>query len=301
MHFAAFKAVGESVSDPLKYYHNNVQGTAIPARPHGRAQRQDNRFQLVSHRLRRPGDRSHHRRLRPHRPTNPYGTHEARCRSVAARSLRIRRLLGHLDSALLQPGGRPRSGEIGEDPLGIPANLMPYITQVAVGRRPHLEVFGDDYPTPDGTGIRDYIHVIGPGHGHIKALEYLASGPALQFTTSAPASAYSVLGHVRAFEQATGLKNPLQDRRSPRGRHRRRASPTSPRQRDLGWTAELDWQRMCADHWRWQSSHPRRLCRQRHRAGICGRLNSPTIDCTAPLVKRTPRSEGWLSGRKHWS
>jgi UDP-glucose 4-epimerase len=154
------------------------------------------------------------------------------------------------------PVGAHPSGQIGEDPNGIPNNLLPYVSQVAVGRLPYLRVFGNDYPTPDGTGVRDYIHVIDLALGHLKALEKLADKPGVLACNLGTGRGYSVFEVVAAFERASGREIPYRIvARRPGDIATSYADPDRAR-RELGWQAERDLDAMCADTWRWQSSNP---------------------------------------------
>jgi UDP-glucose 4-epimerase len=154
------------------------------------------------------------------------------------------------------PVGAHASGDIGEDPTGVPNNLMPYIAQVAVGRLPRLRIFGDDYATPDGTGVRDYIHVMDLVEGHLKALEYLARNPGLAIHNLGTGKGCSVLEVIRAFEAASGRSIPYEIvARRPGDAAVSYADP-SRANRELGWRAHYDILRMCEDVWRWQQRHP---------------------------------------------
>ena len=154
------------------------------------------------------------------------------------------------------PVGAHASGEIGEDPTGVPANLTPYIAQVAVGRRDYVPVLGNDYDTPDGTGVRDYIHVIDLAKGHVKALQHLAEGPKLAVHNLGTGRGYSVLETIAAFERASGrqIARKVEGRR-PGDIAICYADPTLA-EKELGWKAELDIDRMCRDLWRWQEKYP---------------------------------------------
>jgi UDP-glucose 4-epimerase len=154
------------------------------------------------------------------------------------------------------PIGAHKSGTIGENPNGIPNNLMPYITQVAVGKLPELNVFGNDYDTPDGTGVRDYIHVVDLAVGHVKALKKLAPGSGLNIYNLGTGVGYSVLDIVKNFEEATGVKIPyvIRDRRP--GDIATCYSNADKAEKELGWKAENGIKEMCADSWKWQSQNP---------------------------------------------
>ncbi len=257
VHFAGLKAVGESVAQPLEYYDNNVNGTLCLLR----AMQAAGVSRLVfSSSATVYGDPASVpiREDFPLAATNPYGRSK----------LMIEEILGdlctaqpHWQVALLRyfnPVGAHVSGLIGEDPSGVPNNLMPYIAQVAVGKRPRLSVYGGDYPTVDGTGVRDYIHVVDLARGHAAALAALAgrtdSGPLT--VNLGTGRGYSVLETVAAFEQASGRPIPysIVDRR-PGDVAACYADPAYA-EAVLGWRAELDLQRMCEDAWRWQESNP---------------------------------------------
>lgn len=254
VHFAGLKAVGESVSMPLHYYQNNVAGTL-------------NLLQVMdAHGCRRLvfsssatvyGDPASVPIVEdfPLSATNPYG----RSKLIIEDMLRdLYRADERWSLALLRyfnPVGAHLSGLIGEDPSGIPNNLMPYITQVAVGQRECLQVFGGDYPTPDGTGVRDYIHVVDLAKGHIKALQALDQ-PRLLTVNLGTGQGYSVLEMAAALAKASGRKVPYQIvARRPGDVAQCYADPALALEL-LGWRAELDLARMCEDSWRWQSQNP---------------------------------------------
>ena len=255
IHFAGLKAVGESVAQPLRYYHNNVSGTVTLCQAMQRA----GVFNLVfSSSATVYGDPASLpiREDFPTSATNPYGRSK----------LIIEEILGDLytsdprwNVALLRyfnPVGAHPSGLIGEDPSDIPNNLMPYIAQVAVGRREKLSVFGSDYPTVDGTGVRDYIHVMDLADGHVKALAWLQQGLGIKAFNLGTGRGYSVLEMLKAFEQACGkaLAYELVARRS--GDVASCYADPALAEQELGWKATLGIEAMCADGWRWQSQNP---------------------------------------------
>lgn len=256
IHFAGLKAVGESVAQPLRYYHNNVSGTVVLCEAMQRAGVKNMVFSSSATVYGDPATVPIREDF-PTSATNPYGRSK----------LMIEEMLGDLyvadDSwniALLRyfnPVGAHSSGRIGEDPADIPNNLMPYIAQVAVGRREHLNVFGSDYPTPDGTGVRDYIHVMDLAEGHVKALEWLDRDLGIKAFNLGTGKGYSVLDMLHAFEKACGHKLPyvLTDRR-PGDVACCYADPSLAAE-ELGWRAELSLEAMCADAWRWQSNNPK--------------------------------------------
>ncbi len=255
VHFAAFKAVGESTAKPLDYYANNLGGLVTTCQAmlrHG-----VKRF-VFSSSATVYGDPeslpiTESARLTA---TNPYG----QTKLVGETILRD---LGAADpgwqTACLRyfnPVGAHESGRIGEDPRGLPNNLMPYVAQVAVGRQPFLRVFGNDYPTPDGTGVRDYIHVVDLAEGHVAALRRLFDHPGSFTVNLGTGRGYSVLEVVRAYARASGREVPYQVLpRRPGDVAACYADPALAREL-LGWQARLDLDRMCADSWRWQSMNP---------------------------------------------
>jgi UDP-glucose 4-epimerase len=255
IHFAGLKAVGESVAIPLSYYENNMAGTIQLCK----AMKEANVKCLVfSSSATVYGDPATVpiREDFPLSATNPYGRTK----------LMIEQMLGDLaksDSSwsitllrYFNPVGAHISGRIGEDPNGIPNNLVPYIAKVAVGKLPSLPVFGSDYPTPDGTGVRDYIHVVDLALGHIKALEAHARDQGLFIYNLGTGNGFSVLQMVEAFEKACGKKIPYDIKpRRPGDIAVCFADSTLAREK-LGWTAQLTVDNMAADVWRWQSSNP---------------------------------------------
>jgi UDP-glucose 4-epimerase len=255
IHFAGLKAVGESVTDPLIYYHNNVIGTISLCE----AMIKHNVKNLVfSSSATVYGDPPKVPITEdfPLSPANPYG----RTKLIIEEILRdLHRADNAWNIVLLRyfnPVGADQSGRIGEDPNEIPNNLFPYISQVAVGKLPFLSVFGNDYPTPDGTGIRDYIHVVDLALGHIKALDKLMSNPGVVTYNLGTGQGYSVLEIVNAFEKISGNKIPYRiTKRRPGDIASFYADPSLAR-KELGWYAKRGIEDMCADSWRWQSKNP---------------------------------------------
>lgn len=256
IHFAGMKAVGESVAIPLTYYHNNFTGTVILCQVMAE---QGVKTLVFSSSATVYGEPSSVPITEDARlaPTNPYG----RSKYFIEEMLRdLYRSDPEWRISVLRyfnPVGAHPSGQIGEDPNGIPNNLMPYVAQVAVGKLPELRVFGNDYPTPDGTGIRDYIHVVDLAIGHLAALDKLAEKPGVIIHNLGTGRGYSVLEVVRTFEQASGRKIPFKIvGRRPGDVAVTYADPTKARD-ELGWVAQRDLFDMCADTWRWQSNNPR--------------------------------------------
>jgi len=256
IHFAGLKAVGESVSAPLDYYENNVAGTLALCRAMAGAGVFRIVFSSSATVYGTPGSVPIREDAPVGTPTNPYG----RSKVMVEEMLRD---LAHSDQrwaiALLRyfnPVGAHESGLIGEDPRGTPNNLMPYIAQVAVGRLPELKIFGNDYPTRDGTGVRDYIHVVDLAQGHLRALEKIAAGAGVHVWNLGTGRGYSVLEVVRAFEAVAG--RPVPCRIVPRrpGDIAECWSDPSRAEHELGWKAERSLEQMVTDAWRWQRNNP---------------------------------------------
>ena len=255
IHFAGLKAVGESVDKPVEYYDNNVVGTLRLIE----AMREcaigtlvfSSSATVYGDPQRLPLTEDH-----PLSATNPYGRSKLMIEDIL-RDLRrsdARWRLGLL--RYFNPAGAHESGLIGEDPRGIPNNLMPFVAQVAAGRREYLSVWGDDYPTVDGTGVRDYIHVVDLARGHVKALERLCANAGCFTVNLGTGTGYSVLDMVRAFEKASGRPIPYRvAARRPGDIAACFADPTLAHE-ILGWRAERGLEAMCADGWRWQSGNP---------------------------------------------
>lgn len=256
IHFAAFKAVGESVEKPLEYYYNNLTNTLIilnlmkkynvrnfvfssSATVYGSAKEMPikEEFELSS--------------------TNPYGSTKLMIEDMLRD---ISKAESNFNIALLRyfnPVGAHESGLIGEDPNGIPNNLMPYITKVAIGELKEVSVFGNDYNTHDGTGVRDYIHVVDLAKGHIKALEKLKGNPGLVTYNLGTGNGYSVLDLIKAFGKAAGKEIPYKIVGRRAGDVAECYADPSKANNELGWQAEKGIDDMCRDSWRWQSHNPK--------------------------------------------
>lgn len=252
MHFAGLKAVGESVVQPLRYYDNNITGTLALLKVMQHWQCKTLIFSSSATVYRETQDLP----IREHYPlgtTNPYG----------ASKLMIENMLRDIHAAdnswriallrYFNPVGAHKSGLIGENPRGIPNNLMPFIGQVAAGVREKLQVFGDDYPTKDGTGVRDYIHVVDLARGHVKALDALHRQAQLLTVNLGTGTGYSVLDMIRAFEKVSGQKVAYDIVARRAGDIAECYADPSLAKAALGWQAELDLEQMCVDAWRWQS------------------------------------------------
>ena len=255
LHFGGLKAVGESVSQPAAYYDNNVLGTLRLVEAMTAAGCRKLVFSSSATVYGMP-DKMPIDEDCPTGAINPYGRTklhiEEMLRDVAASDPDWRiSLLRYFN-----PVGAHASGEIGEDPNGIPNNLVPYISQVAVGIRQQVNVFADDYPTPDGTGIRDYIHVSDLVRGHLMALQYLDRHPGAHAHNLGTGRGYSVLEMIEAFSKASGREIPYQVVARRAGDAAVSYADPAKAERELGWRAEYDLARMCEDTWRWQSRHP---------------------------------------------
>lgn len=256
IHFAALKAVGESCAKPLEYYHNNVSGTLMLAD----VMRKNNCKNLVFSSSATVYGEPDHMPIREDFPTpsatNPYGQTKLMMERILTD---IQKADSEWNIVLLRyfnPIGAHESGMIGEDPNGIPNNLLPFVAQVAIGRRECLSVFGDDYPTVDGTGVRDYIHVVDLAKGHVKAISKLTEKLGLSIYNLGTGNGYSVLQVVKAFEKASGRKvNYKIVPRRPGDIAECWADPSKARE-ELGWVAERGIEKMCEDAWRWQSQNP---------------------------------------------
>lgn len=253
MHFAGLKAVGESVAKPLEYYDNNVHGTLQLLAAMRRARVNTFVFSSSATVYGDPAELPIREDF-PRSATNPYGRSKLIVEDILADlqiaepDWRIARL------RYFNPVGAHASGLIGEDPCGIPNNLMPYIAQVAAGKRDSLNVWGNDYPTPDGTGVRDYIHVVDLAEGHVAALDYLERTGGMLTVNLGTGRGYSVLEMVKSFERASGRPIPYNlAARRPGDIASCWADPNLAA-RLIGWRAKLDVDQMCADAWRWQQS-----------------------------------------------
>lgn len=256
IHFAAYKAVGESVQQPLRYYRNNIGGLLNMVQ----SLQDQGVFRLVfsssatvygqPKTLPIPEDA-------PLATTNPYGSTKLIGEQLLAELERCDPRWQIARLRYFNPVGAHESGLIGEDPRGVPNNLMPYVCQVAVGTRAELQVYGGDYDTPDGTGVRDYIHVMDLAEGHVASMKHLLDGGGSHVVNLGTGQGHSVLEVVQAFEQASGRPVPYRivDRRA--GDVAACYADPSLARRLLGWAARRSLSAMCEDAWRWQSGHPR--------------------------------------------
>ncbi|MCL4680683.1 MAG: UDP-glucose 4-epimerase GalE [Rhodocyclaceae bacterium] len=255
LHFAGLKAVEESVARPLAYYNNNVGGTLALCAVMSEAGVRRLVFSSSATVYGDP-DAVPVREDHPLRPTNPYGHSKAMIETILQDLSRSDPAWKIALLRYFNPVGAHESGLIGEDPGGVPNNLLPFIAQVAVGRREALNVYGNDYPTPDGTGVRDYIHVVDLARGHLAALEKLATSSEVLSVNLGTGRGYSVLEMVEAFRRASGRDIPYRIvARRPGDVAACYADPALAA-RLLGWRAERGLERICRDAWRWQSMNP---------------------------------------------
>lgn len=256
IHFAGLKAVGESCKKPLEYYDNNVNGTLVLCD----VMRENGCKKIVfSSSATVYGSENVSplkETMKTGGTTNPYGTTKYMIEIILSDLFAADNEWSISLLRYFNPIGAHESGKIGEDPNGIPNNLMPFITQVAIGKREYLSVFGDDYDTHDGTGVRDYIHVVDLALGHVKALNRVLSQSGLDVYNLGTGTGYSVLDVVHAFEKASGIKinYKITERRS--GDIATCYSDPTKAYEELGWKVERDLEKMCADSWRWQSNNP---------------------------------------------
>lgn len=278
IHFAGFKAVGESTQKPLEYYWNNVAGSLVlfdVARSHGV---KNVIFSSSATVYGEPEMIPITEECPKHESTNPYGETKSMLERILTDFYRADDEWNVVLLRYFNPIGAHVSGRIGEDPKGIPNNLLPYVAQVATGKLECIQVFGDDYPTPDGTGVRDYIHVVDLARGHVKALDYMAGkvgtgkaiglgsieGKATADGTRSGVAIFnlgtgtgsSVLDVIHAFEKACGKELPYKICPRRPGDIATNYAACDKARNELGWVAEYDLARMCEDTWRWQSNNP---------------------------------------------
>ncbi|MEQ3659071.1 MAG: UDP-glucose 4-epimerase GalE [Glaciecola sp.] len=256
IHFAGLKAVGESVEKPLMYYENNVYGTLNLCKAMAEHGVKNIVFSSSATVYGDPVVLPLNENLPTGMPTNPYGQSKLMVELMLKDLYKADSEWNIVLLRYFNPAGAHPSGLIGEDPNGIPNNLMPFITQVATGKREFLSVFGDDYDTPDGTGVRDYIHVDDLANGHLKALNKLSDKAGLVTYNLGTGQGYSVLEMVTNFEKASGQKVPYKI--TPRRSGDVAACYADPKlaAEELGWTANKGLKEMCEDSWRWQSTNP---------------------------------------------
>lgn len=256
IHFAGLKAVGESVQKPLEYYHNNITGTLILCDVMRKYGVKNLVFSSSATVYGNPATVPITEDF-PLSATNPYGRTKLFIEEILRDLYVADKEWNIIILRYFNPVGAHKSGSIGEDPQGIPNNLVPYITQVAVGKLEKLSMFGNDYDTPDGTGVRDYIHVVDLAIGHVKAIEKLNSCLGVCTYNLGTGNGYSVLDMVKAFSKVCGKEIPYEIKeRRPGDIATCYADPTLAEQ-ELGWKALQGLNEMCEDAWRWQKNNPR--------------------------------------------
>ena len=256
IHFAGLKAVGESVVKPWEYYENNIAGTLTLSDVMRKHNVKNIIFSSSATVYGDPAQIPITEECPKGQCTNPYGWTKSMLEQVLTDIQKADPEWNVMLLRYFNPIGAHKSGTIGEKPNGIPNNLMPYITQVAVGKLMELGVFGNDYDTPDGTGVRDYIHVVDLAKGHVKALKKIEENPGLAIYNLGTGKGYSVLDIVKNFEAATGVKIPYVIKPRRAGDIATCYCDASKAEKELGWKAENGIREMCEDSWRWQSNNP---------------------------------------------
>lgn len=256
IHFAGLKAVGESVVKPWEYYENNIAGTLTLVDVMRKHNVKNIIFSSSATVYVDPAQIPITEECPKGQCTNPYGWTKSMLEQVLTDIQKADPEWNVMLLRYFNPIGAHKSGTIGENPNGIPNNLMPYITQVAVGKLKELGVFGNDYDTPDGTGVRDYIHVVDLAKGHVKALKKIGENPGLAIYNLGTGKGYSVLDIVKNFEAATGVKIPYVIKPRRAGDIATCYCDASKAEKELGWKAENGIREMCEDSWRWQSNNP---------------------------------------------
>ena len=256
IHFAGLKAVGESVAKPLEYYDNNIHGTLSLLEAMRDAGVKNIVFSSSATVYGDPAFVPITEECPKGTCTNPYGWTKSMLEQILSDLTVPDKEWNVILLRYFNPIGAHKSGTMGEDPSGIPNNLMPYITQVAVGKRDHLNVFGNDYDTHDGTGVRDYIHVVDLAIGHVKALNKIREKCGLKIYNLGTGHGYSVLDIVKAFEKASGVKIPYEITARRPGDIATCYADASKAKAELGWEAQYGIEEMCEDSWRWQKNNP---------------------------------------------
>lgn len=256
MHFAGLKAVGESVAQPMKYYENNVTGSLVLADEMAKAGIFNIVFSSSATVYGNPGRVPYTEDMQRGETSSPYGTSKAMTERILSDIQQADSRWSVILLRYFNPIGAHPSGLIGEHPKGVPNNLLPYVCQVATGKLPYLSVFGNDYPTPDGTGVRDYIHVVDLAEGHLKAMQGRSGKPGVHIFNLGTGKGSSVLDIIHAFEQASGITIPyrFQPRRS--GDLACYYADPAYTNREIGWSARYNLADMVADSWRWQRNNP---------------------------------------------
>ena len=257
IHFAGLKAVGESVAKPWEYYNNNISGTLNLLKVMKENGCKNIIFSSSATVYGDPQEIPITENCPKGQCTNPYGWTKSMLEQILMDIYNSDKEWNIIILRYFNPIGAHKSGRIGENPNGIPNNLMPYITQVAVGKLEKLGVFGNDYDTPDGTGVRDYIHVVDLAKGHVKALKKIEENAGLNIYNLGTGQGYSVLDIVKNFEEATGVKIPYVIKERRPGDIATSYCNPDKAYKELGWKAENGIKEMCADSWNWQKNNPK--------------------------------------------
>ncbi len=256
IHFAGLKAVGESVHKPLEYYDNNIHGTLVLLDVMRNNNVKNIIFSSSATVYGNPAQIPITEECPKGTCTNPYGWTKSMLEQILTDVHTADPSWNVILLRYFNPIGAHKSGLIGEDPKGIPNNLLPYVTQVAIGKLKELSVFGNDYPTPDGTGVRDYIHVVDLARGHVAAIDKIKEAPGVVIYNLGTGKGYSVLDVVHAFEKATDIKVPYVIKPRRDGDIATCYSDAAKAKKELGWTAQYDIEDMCRDAWNWQKKNP---------------------------------------------
>lgn len=256
IHFAGLKAVGESVAKPWEYYENNIAGTLTLVDVMRQHNVKNIIFSSSATVYGNPAQIPITEECPKGQCTNPYGWTKSMLEQILSDMQKADPTWNVIILRYFNPIGAHPSGTMGENPNGIPNNLMPYITQVAVGKLKELGVFGDDYDTPDGTGVRDYIHVVDLAIGHVKALKKIEDNAGLCIYNLGTGVGYSVLDIVKNFQEANGVEIPYVIKERRAGDIATCYSDAAKAKEELGWTAQYGIKEMCADSWRWQKNNP---------------------------------------------
>lgn len=255
IHFAGLKAVGESVEKPVEYYRNNIDSTLTLLESMKKYNVNKFIFSSSATVYGTPVSVPLVETMPTGSPTNPYGWTKLMMEQILTDTANANPEMSIVILRYFNPIGAHESGRIGEDPNGIPNNLMPYITQVAAGRLKQLGVFGNDYPTHDGTGVRDYIHVVDLAKGHVKAIDYSAEHKGTEIFNLGTGTGYSVLDIVKAFVKANGIDIPYEIKPRRAGDIAECFADATKAKELLGWVAEKNLEDMCRDSWNWQSNN----------------------------------------------
>ena len=256
IHFAGLKAVGESVAKPTEYYQNNLDATLMLCKVMAKHNVKHIIFSSSATVYSGDNEMPLRETAKTGNCTNPYGWTKYMGEQILRDIAKADPEWSVVNLRYFNPVGAHASGKIGEHPNGIPNNLMPYISQTAIGKRDHLNVFGNDYPTPDGTGVRDYLHVVDLARGHVAAMDYMAERKGVFVFNLGTGHGYSVLDMVHAFEKATGKKVPYKIAPRRAGDVAEVYCDPGKAERELGWKAEHSLEDMCRDSWNWQSKNP---------------------------------------------